>query len=177
MTIQEAIQTLIRREIARVEVYAVLCRVVSVDSNDRTCEVEPLNGNASLYDVRFQAEIGMTEGIYVEPAVDSTVLVAFINNTQAAVIQYSEVDNIYIDTSGDTIFNGGNNGGMVKVADLVTKLNNIENDLNTVKAAFSGWTPVPNDGGASLKTATAVWAANTLTLTTQNDLKNDKVKH
>ena len=177
MNIQDAIKIITQRELARSEMYCVLCKVNSVDTSARTCEVSPLNGKADLFDVRFQAELSLTEGVFIEPKVDSTVLVAFINSVQAAVVLCSEVENIYIDTQGDTIFNGGANDGMVKVIELVQKLNNLENDLNDIKLAVSGWMPAPNDGGAALKLALATWYGQTFTPTTTTDLKNDKVQH
>ena len=176
MNIQEAIKIIIQREFARSEMYCVLCTVNSVDTSERTCEVTPLNGKADLFDVRFQAELSLTEGLFIEPKVNSTVLVAFINSVQAAVIMCSEVENIYIDTRGDTVFNGGNNDGMVKVGDLVTKLNNLENKVNdlvtwTATHTHTGVTPGPGSTG------TAVGIVGTLTPTQQSDLENTKVQH
>lgn len=176
MTIQEAIKLMTQRELARSEMYCVLCEVNSVDTLARTCEVTPLNGKADLFDVRFQAELSLTEGVFIEPKVNSTVLVAFINSVQAAVVLCSEVENVYIDTQGDTIFNGGANNGMVKVGDLVTKLNNLENKVNDLVTwssthTHTGVTPGPGTSG------TAVGVVGTLTPTQQSELENTKVQH
>ena len=176
MTIQDAIKMITQRELARAEMYCVLCTVNSVDTSERTCEVTPLNGKADLFDVRFQAELSLTEGMFIEPKVNSTVLVAFINSVQAAVVMCSEIENIYIDTQGDTVFNGGSNDGMVKVGDLVTKLNNLENKVNdlvtwTSTHTHTGVTPGPGSTG------TAVGIVGTLTPTQQSDLENTKVQH
>jgi hypothetical protein len=176
MNIQEAIKMIAQRELARAEMYCVLCTVNSVDTSERTCEVTPLNGKADLFDVRFQAELSLTEGMFIEPKVNSTVLVAFINSVQAAVVMCSEIENIYIDTQGDTVFNGGQNDGMVKVGDLVTKLNNLENKVNdlvtwTSTHTHTGVTPGPGSTG------TAVGIVGTLTPTQQSDLENTKVQH
>jgi hypothetical protein len=165
-----------QRELARAEMYCVLCTVNSVDTSERTCEVTPLNGKADLFDVRFQAELSLNVGLFIEPKVNSTVLVAFINSVQAAVVMCSEIENIYIDTYGDTIFNGGQNDGMVKVGDLVTKLNNLENKVNdlvtwTSTHTHTGVTPGPGSTG------TAVGIVGTLTPTQQSDLENTKVQH
>jgi hypothetical protein len=176
MNIQEAIKMIAQRELARAEMYCVLCTVNSVDTSERTCEVTPLNGKADLFDVRFQAELSLNVGLFIEPKVNSTVLVAFINSVQAAVVMCSEIENIYIDTYGDTIFNGGQNDGMVKVGDLVTKLNNLENKVNdlvtwTSTHTHTGVTPGPGSTG------TAVGIVGTLTPTQQSDLENTKVQH
>ena len=176
MTIQEAIKMITQRELARSEMYCVLCTINSVDTSERTCEVTPLNGKADLFDVRFQAELSLTEGLFIEPKVNSTVLVAFINSVQAAVVMCSEIENIYIDTQGDTIFNGGQNDGMVKVGDLVTKLNNLENKVNDLVT----WTSTHTHTGVTTgpgSTGTAVGIVGTLTPTQQSDLENTKVQH
>lgn len=110
-------------------------------------------------------------GIYLE---DSQTNIEVIDNK----ITITTKDNGSIIIDGENIlFNGGDNGGLVKVNDLVSKVNIIENDLNTLKNAIAGWTPVLNDGGTALKTATSAWFAATITNTTAADLKNDKVKH
>lgn len=175
MNIQDAIKIMTQRELARSEMYCVLCKVNSVDTSARTCEVSPLNGKADLFDVRFQAELSLTEGLFIEPKVDSTVLVAFINSVQAAVVLCSEVENIYIDTQGDTIFNGGTLDGMVKVGDLVTKLNNLENKVNDLVT----WSSTHTHTGVTLGTSssgTAVGVVGTLTPTQQSELENTKIK-
>lgn len=176
MTLQEAIKLLVERSNARHELYCTLCTVNSVDNNERTCEVTPLNGNADLGSVRIQATLELAEGLYIEPKVNSTVLVAYINQTQAAVIQCSEIENIYIDTNGNTVFNGGHNGGLIKISDLVTKLNNLENKVNEIVTwssahTHTGVTPGPGSSG------TAVGIVGSLTPTTVNELENDKVQH
>jgi hypothetical protein len=177
MTIPEAIQILIQRELARTEIYSVLCRVISVDNTERTCEVEPLNGNSELFGVRFQANIELTEGIYIEPKVNSHVIIGFLNPVQALVLQYSEVENVYIDTNGDTIFNGGTNFGMVKVADLVQKLNALETKVNDLIIALQG-VVIPLAPSGTYPFA-PIFSPITIInpLTQQSDLENTKVQH
>lgn len=175
MNIQDAIKIITQRELARSEMYCVLCKVNSVDTSARTCEVSPLNGKADLFDVRFQAELSLTEGVFIEPKVDSTVLVAFINSVQAAVVLCSEVENIYIDTQGDTIFNGGANDGMVKVIELVQKLNNLEYKVNDLVT----WTSTHTHTGVTLgpdSSGTAVGVVGTLPITQQAHIENTKIR-
>lgn len=59
----------------------------------------------------------------------------------------------------------------LKFIPTAESIDEIKNDVNTLKGVFSGWTPVPNDGGAALKGAAATWYANTLT----KDINNAKV--
>ena len=93
------------------------------------------------------------------------------------VVRYGKITRVEVSNSIDVILNTGSNGGMVKVNSLVSKLNTVESDLNNLKTVLSTWVPVPNDGGAALKTAAASWAGQTLTPTQASDLENNKVKH
>ena len=77
-----------------------------------------------------------------------------------------------------SIFDGGENGGMVIVQNLIDKINRLENDINKLKQAFAMWVVVPQDGGAALKAITADWYGNQIIPITQvSDLENTKVKH
>lgn len=75
------------------------------------------------------------------------------------------------------VMNGGNNMGLPKVQSIADRLNLIEQDLTTVKTAFTTWSPIPSDGGAALKAATATWAATALTQTLATQLENKDIKH
>jgi len=75
------------------------------------------------------------------------------------------------------ILNEGEFGGLVKVEELVEKINNIESDINSLKNVFTAWVPVPNDGGAKLKADVTDWALDLITETQKEDLENEEVKH
>jgi len=141
--------------------------VKSVDTTAMTCDVEPINGDADFLDVRLNADY--TKGFTLIPKEGSVVILSQLSDATAYVTMVSEVDNIYL--AGDA------NGGLVKVTDLVSKMNTIENDINTLKTIFSTWLPVPSDGGAALKLAAATWYASQLTPTTANDLENKTIQH
>jgi hypothetical protein len=121
-----------------------------------------------LPNIRLVAEES-DNNIYVIPKVGTNVIIGFVDKMNAILLLPAEVDEVYL--------RGEAEGGLVKVNDLVTKLNNIESDLNTLKTAFSSWVVVPSDGGAALKAITATWSGQQLTQTTVNDLENDNVKH
>lgn len=147
---------------------SVVCIVDSVDLTAKTCYCIPVTGEADLLDVALIADPDK-KGFMAVPKVGSTVYVKFKGKYSAFVAMTSEIDFLYL--------NGDNYSGLVKISDLVTKLNRLESDLNTLKAAFSAWVVVPNDGGAALKAITATWFANTITATTQAMLENTTVKH
>lgn len=98
-------------------------KVKSVDGE--TCNVE-LEG-ITLTDVRLRAVVnGENSKILVTPKTDSYVLVVDLagNLSQLAVVGYSEVEKIEVDTD-KIIFNGGNNNGLVKIEELTNKLNEL----------------------------------------------------
>ena len=98
-----------------------------------------------------------------------------IEQIEEVVIRFTDIS-LVMNQDG-VVFNGGDLLGMVKVKDLVTQLNTIEQDLNILKGLFAGWTPAPMDGGAVLKGLTATWAGQQITPTIIKDLENEKVKH
>lgn len=117
-------------------VYLVTGNVVSVDENAGTCLVEAISGNAStnIDGVEFQTVVA--DGVLFIPRVGSEVKVLFSKYTTPFIAQYSEIENMYI--AADLIqFNDGALGGMVKVIDLTTKLNNLENDVNNLKTLLT----------------------------------------
>ena len=146
-----------------------VCTIIkgSIDTTNMTCDCDPLDGSAYLYDVRLNANY--TKGFTLIPKDESIVIVTQLSDATAYVSMVSDVDQIYL--AGD------DNGGLVKVSDLVSKMNTIENDINTLKTIFSTWIPVPSDGGAALKLAAATWYASQLTPTQVNDLENKTVQH
>ena len=186
--IRAAIQTLAEK--SGNDVSPVLAaQVVSVDWDKKTCKVKTDDGR-EYSGVRLRAvKDNASKGLCLKPTVNSWVLVASINNksTQRYVSMFTELDAVELVGDNDVMmidvpngsieFNGGQNQGMVKVVELVEKLNAIEQDLNALKTVFSGWSPVSQDGGAALKTAAGSWFGQVLSQTTANDLKNDKVKH
>ena len=81
----------------------------------------------------------------VVPKDGSVVAVVWVSKTTAVVVMVAEVEEIRL--------MGGQLGGLVKVEELVKKLNAVEKDLNSLKQVFTTWVTVPQDGGAALKAA------------------------
>ena len=173
LTIKEAIQRIV---IDNEELYSVFAKVLSVDEDKRTVDVAPIDGGASIFDVKLQANESGTKGLVQIPTKDSEVVVTFLSKDTAFVSLCTEVDKILIDTEEITI-NGGTNGGLININDLITKFNNIENDLNNLKLSLTSWVPVPSDGGAALKTVISSYASQTLTPTVVLDLEDNKITH
>lgn len=184
---------------------SLVCTVDAVDKTTRTVDCMPLDESAPLLGVNLQANQGSGFGMVAFPRVGSFVVVGFVADGSAGVVLLTDdVESIEVVISESTarivadeegvrvrmgdaasaeltdegvILNGGSFGGMIKVEQLTQRINAIENDINTLKNVFSSWTTSPQDGGAALKAASAMWAASLLTLTHRGDYENEKVKH
>lgn len=169
---------------------AISGTIKSVDEDNFTCVVKPFDGGADYQEVRLKVSVDeFDHGVVCIPDVGSEVLISPLFNSDRAyyVSRFSKVkkwhlktvsgSSIVFDDQGNVVINGGALGGVTKIDVLVSKINAIEADLNTLKAAFSAWVIVPADGGAALKTIAAAWYAQTITPSTKAQLENTKVKH
>jgi hypothetical protein len=78
---------------------------------------------------------------------------------------------------GEIVLNEGSYGGLIKISELLNKLNAVENKVNTLIQKYNTHThPGVSPGGSStaptLQTETGV-----LTVTKKEDIENPKVKH
>ena len=136
----------------------------------KLCEVEI--GNIVIPDVRLRAsELDDGGEMLVTPKEGSAVIVGSLSGdlSQLVVLQVDHIDSIVI--------NGGELGGLINIEQLTEKLNAIEDDINSLKAAITDWLPVAQDGGAALKTAVSTWAGQQLTRSEKRDYEDEKIKH
>lgn len=162
--IAEAIRTLSGMDDLTFESSA--CTVKNIDTTKMVCDCTPLDGSADFLDVRLNANY--TKGFTLIPKDGSVVIVTQLSDATAYVSMVSEVDEIYL--AGD------DNGGLVKVQDLVSKLNAIENKVNTIITTFNAHTHVASSFGAPT-TPPPSPVVGTLTPTQVTDLENKKVQH
>lgn len=177
--------------------------VVSVDADQTnpdsqyTCVVQVGTGTGAvdIPNVPLRVLIGSAPGNLEVPVEGTDCLIAFRNGilespqllwadqveTKSLTVQQynlKAMDQINItsnQTQGGIVLNGGKNGGLPMSPNLVMRLNNVENSINTLMQVFSTWTPVPDDGGAALKATAATWFAQPLALTIQNDIQNPAI--
>lgn len=154
-----------------------VCSVSSVDIDNRTCDCVIISGDADneIPNVRLSAE--PNDGFIIEPEVGSTVIVNASSRNDPFIVMFSEVKNVYLTASDKITFNDGSYGGLVKVDDLVQRMNNIENKVNDVILFVNthmhyGVTP----GGGSSGTPTD-FVPGSLTLTNSSQLQNPKIVH
>lgn len=122
---------------------------------------------ASPYGTDSNPIAGM-RAIYAETSdKGKQVIIGYINKNQLAGVGehriYATDSNgnlkFYIWQKADgTCEIGGSGDNMVRFSKLKEAFDELQNDVKNLKQAFTSWTPVPNDGGAALKTASATWA-------------------
>ncbi len=78
------------------EVYSQPCKVISVDKDARTLELEPLNGDAKLYDVRLQSRESGSMGLVFFPKIDSEVIVSFLSQNKCFVSSTQDIEEILL---------------------------------------------------------------------------------
>lgn len=140
------------------EVYAKVGTVEKVDTDEKTCDVIPLDGSAKLFDVYLQAD-GDNGGILQIPKVGSLVCVIFINKETAVITNTGEIEVLTVKIQNsifemdenkltlkkdNTIFEIDQDGFLLKkenetmkklVADLITAVENMSFTVSTTGSA------------------------------------------
>lgn len=151
--------------------------VLSVDSDALSMLVQPKDEAELL--VRLKSAIDDSSEYMVQiPRVGSSVLVALIENdeSEAVLLKANELDQLMVKigdilfeiTGSGVSFNGGNNGGLINIEQLVNKLNTLEERMITHQhiCAAPGSVTAPDP------------ASNTLIAQTQvSELEDNKVTH
>jgi len=155
----------------------IYCNVDSVDEAKQVCTCTPIGGDATTQIPAVKLTAEENDGLLLLPKVGSTVVVIFSQRSEPFVALFSDIDKVIIIAETSVQFQDGTFGGLVKVKELTDKINILEKDLNTLKAAFNSWVVVPNDGGAALKATTATWTGQSITVTNKTDIENTKIIH
>jgi hypothetical protein len=122
-------QALKERALRYEELYLKLCTVDSVDEKERTISCTPVEG-AKLISVDLQAMQEKTTGLLIVPKIGSKVVVGYLDKNNAAVLLYTDIDKIVVDVENTVVINGGENNGLVKIAELHNRLKSLENAFN-----------------------------------------------
>ena len=158
------------KELVKVPSIAFPAIVNSVDKDLFTCTVTP-QGGVKMVDVRLKAGIEeQDDGLVEIPALGSSVLVVLMANQEenAFVAKCSQVEEV--------LFYGGTHGGLIKVQELVSQLEKVNQFLLTIKNGFTNAPVAPNDGGPAFKNfmKSALESAET---GDYSNIENPKVKH
>ncbi len=189
----------LRSLVGKQNALAVLAKVVSLDEQNNTCEVEPLNEDANLVDVRLSPVLDIEEGLVVYPKIDSVVVVVLLDEATAYVGLVSEILKVKLKI-GDTklelkegklqvdinaedgiVFNGGGLGGMVIVGNLVQAFNGLANVVNQLINNFNTHTHIvtvsPPPALTGTSQITLKQQLETAQITNVNTFQNNKIKH
>ena len=79
------------------EIYAKICEVISVDAENRTADLQPLDGSSEIQDAYLQVA---ENGVFIEPKVGSLVCVVFVTKEIAVVVNHSELKQFQIKIEG-----------------------------------------------------------------------------
>ena len=158
--------------------------VKEIDKAERELTLLTPEG-AEIGQIMLQSMSNRESSLVIYPKAGSACIILFEEESNSGcVIATEEVERMEL-VIGETrmevtedgiVLNGGALGGLVKVEALTARLNGIEESINELKAALSGWVPAPQDGGAALKGAISSWASETLVLTERSDYENERVK-
>lgn len=143
--------------------------IISVDELTRTAIVKPLSGDYNS-NLTVNLLAAPNDGFILVPSIGSTVIIAMTNKNDYFVVQFSDIDKVRITigqfeilmTENELLLGDGSYNGLVKVSDLVTKLNNLENRVNII--------------GTWAATVTPPLTVTPLTPTIQSELENTKIK-
>lgn len=147
---------------------SVICTVKSVDVATKTCYCEPINGMADIKMVMYQPNSAV-DGYVIIPKDESIVVVSYMNDYTPYISMFSEVEEIHLA--------GVAYGGLAKTADLTTKLNNLENKVNSLITAMNTHVHAGVTIGAGVTGLGSVPIVGTLTPTTQANISSTKVFH
>lgn len=170
--------------------------IKEVDETKYTCivDIETENTDGSLVytsftDVPLKVLKGSQAGFVEIPTVSTELeknycIICFRDNNEQRpqLVFVDKVDKVLFLIGAQTleitkdgfVFNKSENP--VPNSQIVGKVNILEKDINALKQALSTWVPVPNDGGAALKTASATWANSQLTVTKTEDVTSENIK-
>lgn len=164
-SIKEAIRAIVD---TNKEINCVVCTVDSVDVTKKTCYCLPIDeSKADIVGARLMAD--NKTGFFLVPKVGSIVIVSYISNELTYVSMFSEVDEIQL--------NGDNFGGLVKIQELIDKLNNLENAFNQHLALYNTHTHAGVTSGGSSTAIPSAVDTNVLTPTVKTELENKTVNH
>ena len=178
----DTVRELLRRQFMN-QNDVMVAEVIEVDEASRTCTVS--DEDIDIPGVRLQV-VESSAGLLAIPAIGSYVAVLKLDMPgEMMIIATSVVEKLTVGIGsslievkdGEIKINGGTLGGIVKIADVVSQLNALEQDINTLKAVFASWVPVAQDGGSSLKIASEQWSAAQIQPTTVQQLEDTTFKH
>jgi hypothetical protein len=158
--------------------------IESVDMQDKSCQVQPLDQTKGVIRVELMAETG--DGILIEPAKDSTIVFIYSRLIAPVAVQFSKIDSVFILAKGSRFkiydqgieLMGAKYGGLTKTLELKEQLNKTTTLLQHLISIITG-PPInePGSGSPSALQAALSAAIASDALGDFSDIENPKVKH
>jgi len=177
------------------EYYAKTAVVREIDEEQGTIIVEPIespgfnedspNDFNFVKDVQLAVTFGNTN-IVQYPILNSRVLIGFLSISDAFLIKSNDIyktiiqinDFTFIGNEDGWSFNGGDNGGLINVTDLVTKVNNLEKKVNSLITKHNTHVhPYVNVTTPSVTSLTTSVVVGSLIETKRGDIEDIDVTH
>lgn len=137
-SITEILNNFIENRLKKDKIYSAVGIVSSVDESAKTCNITLLT-NEEIQDVRLETNLNIDAngnvvssditGFVVIPSVNSQVIATFLNPTDCYISKFSDIDSIYMKADSIT-FNSGDNGGLINIDSLTTKINSMISSIN-----------------------------------------------
>ena len=151
-------------------VQLIKCTVTSYNENDSTITCMPITSNF-LSNITVNLSVAEGNNIELIPSIGSVVLIGYTDNGTIELLSVADADKINISSNLDISFNGGEFGGLVKINELLTKINNLENIVNSLISLYNIHVHATNGAPTvSLQTTT-------LTPTILQDIENKNITH
>lgn len=156
--------------------------VTSVNEDEFICDVIAIGGNSDVEipGVRLSSE--SNDGFTLIPSIDSTVTIIMTDKGIPYVAMYSDIDKAIVIIEGSKLiieknkitFNDGINGGIIKIQELTTSINN---KFTLLKSAIvEGFTAQASiDGSVGLNAFNGAIAADQPL--NKDSYENTKIKH
>lgn len=156
--------------------FTMLAQVKSVDMDAMTCDLHDEESGLDFFDVRLRTVLNGTSSLTIIPKLDTWALAVRVEDTDDwMILAVGEMDKYLVDCD-QVVYNGGTNGGLLNWPDAKEQLDKTNQVVQALVDALTGWTPVPSDGGAALKTyATAQLAGKSIG--SFDGLEDTKVTH
>lgn len=108
-------------------------------------------------------------------AVNADIEAVAIGLTGAVTITGAATISGAVAMSAGVTMGTGSNGGIPKGGAMAEEINKLITEVNKIRTALTTWVPIPNDGGAALKSLTA--DLSELTNVDEADITNENAKH
>lgn len=77
------------------EVYAKICTVLAVNAEEKTADLQPLDGSAEVQDVYLIPDY-TNGGMFLEPEIGSLVCIVFITKESGVLVNFSSLKNYHV---------------------------------------------------------------------------------